>query len=530
MYRALNSPGALCVKVQQQVPIHDADYSSDRAIRFRIGINIGDAIADGTDLHGDAVNVAARLQAECPPGGICVTRPIRDHVQDRLNLAFEELGALSLKNIARPVEAFVLQISGDRTKDTSVGVAGHGMPNVLPISNRPSIAVLPFANLGGDTEHEYFADGVADDIITELSRNRALLVIARSSSFTYRGSSNDAKRVGRDLGVRYVVEGSVRRHAGRVRVNVQLIEAETGNHIWAERYDRALEDIFAVQDEIVEALIIAISPALASAEMRRALRKAPESLGAWEAYQRGMWHMSKGTANEHEQARLLFKRAAELYPGFAAPFVGLALSYHFDVLTYGARGSIDAAHLQHEAARTAVAIDPQDAEAHAALGMAFLAIGNLGASLKSAVQGLALNRNSALSHAVRCGALIWSGHYEEGRGECYMVLRLDPRSPMAAAALGTVAASFYLERRYDETVEAACRCLTAYPFHAAVRRWLIAALGQLGKREDAAVALHEFLAIAPGVLTFHISNRPAYISSDLHQNMMDGLRKAGWQG
>jgi adenylate cyclase len=286
---------------------------------------------------------------------------------------------------------------GTATQKTSNGPSGndklafvgspdlHKIPEDRPSSDRPSIAVLPFANLGRDVEQEYFADGVADDIITELSRNRALLVIARSSSFAYRDStSTDVKRVGRDLGVRYVVEGSVRRHAGRVRISAQLLDADTGNHIWAERYERSLEDVFAVQDQIVEALIKAISPAVANAEMRRVLRKAPEDLGAWEAYQRGMWYMSKGTTSEHKQARLLFDRAAELHPGFAAPFVGLALSYHFDVLTYGARSPIRAAHLQHEAARTAVAIDPQDAEAHAALGMAFLAIGNLDASLESA--------------------------------------------------------------------------------------------------------------------------------------------------
>ena len=488
------------VKVQQEVPIHDADQPPDRAIRFRVGINIGDAIPDGTDLHGDVVNVAARIQAECPPGGICVTRPVRDHVRDRLDLAFEELGPLSLKNIVRPVEAFALRLDVSATApnvaERSV-VKGTAEPLLLP--DKPSIAVLPFINMSGDPEQEYFSDGIADEIITELSRNHSLFVIARNSSFSYRGRTIDVRHVARELGVRYILEGSVRRSGARVRVIAQLVDAETGNHIWAERYERALADVFAVQDEIVEALIKTISPAVANAETQRVLRKAPEDLGAWEAYQRGMWHMSKGTASEHEQARLLFTRAAELHAGFAAPFVGLALSYHFDVLTYGTRRSIDAARLQHEAARTAVALDPQDAETHAVLGMAFLAVGNLGASLASAEYGSTLNQNSALSHAVRCGALIWSERYEEGRDECSIVLRLDPRSPMAAAALGTVAASFYLERDYIGTVDTAHRCLAAYPAHAAVRRWLIAALGQLGRREEAAVALQELMVVAPDV-------------------------------
>ena len=477
------------------------------------------------------MNVAARIQAECPPGAICVTRAVRDHVQDRLNLTFEALGALKLKNIARPIEAFLLKTVGDAKNQQKQMNSPEELRRDRRDHDRPSIAVLPFANLGGDVEQEYFADRVADDIITELSRNRALFVIARSSSFAYRGSTSaSVKQIGRDLGVRYVVEGSVRRNAERIRINARLLDAENGNTVWAERYERALEDVFAVQDEIVQALIKAINPAVENAEMQRVLRKAPGDLGAWEAYQRGLWHMSKGTASDHEHARQLFKSATQFDTGFAAPFVGLALSYHFDVLTYGARAAVDAARLQHEAARTAVAIDPQDAEAHAALGMAFLAVGNLSASLSSTESALTLNRNSVLAHAVRCGALIWSRRYEEGRDECSIVLRLDPRSPMAAAALGTVAASFYFERNYNEAMETARRCLTTYPSHTAVWRWLIAGLGQLALKEEAKIALEEFRSAAPDVFVSHISNRPAYVSHAFHEHMLDGLRKAGWRG
>ena len=225
------------VKVQQQVPAHDADQPPDRAIRFRVGINVGDVIPDGTDVHGDVVNVAARLQAECPPGGICVSRQVRDHVQDRLDLVFEELGALNLKNIARPVEAFVLRPMTRRQSPKSVERSlVHGTGEALPLPDKPSIAVLAFNNMSGDPEQEYFSDGIAEDIITELSRSRSLFVIARNSSFTYKGRAVDVKQVARELGVRYVLEGSVRRSGARVRVVAQLIDAETGNHIWAERY------------------------------------------------------------------------------------------------------------------------------------------------------------------------------------------------------------------------------------------------------------------------------------------------------
>jgi adenylate cyclase len=254
------------VNVQQNVPRHDTGHAPDRAMRFRIGVDIGDAIADGTDLHGDGVIVAARLQAECPAGGVCVSRAVRDHVHDRLDLSFEALGPLNLKNVSRPVEAFVARPTAVTiTASVERSLLG-GSGEALPLPDKPSLAVLAFTNMSGDPEQEYFSDGIAEDIITELSRSRSLFVIARNSSFTYRGRAVDIKQVARELGVRYVLEGSVRRAMSRVRISAQLIDAETGNHIWAERYDRDTEHVFAVQDEIAEAVATAIRPAVGDAE------------------------------------------------------------------------------------------------------------------------------------------------------------------------------------------------------------------------------------------------------------------------
>jgi adenylate cyclase len=264
------------LEVQQQVPAWDGDQSPDNRIRFRIGINAGDAIPDGTDLHGDVVNVAARLQAECPPGGIFISRAVREHVHGRLAITLEALGPLSLKNITQPVEAFVLRPEVAMPKSIERTLV-HGTGEALPLPDKPSIAVLAFTNMSGDPEQEYFSDGVADDIITELSRNHSLFVIARNSSFTYRGRSIDVKHVSRELGVRYVVEGGVGRAGDRVRITAQLIDAETGAHIWAERYDRALQDIFAVQDDITAAVVTWVQPAVADAELRRILRRAPRA-------------------------------------------------------------------------------------------------------------------------------------------------------------------------------------------------------------------------------------------------------------
>jgi adenylate cyclase len=258
------------IEVQQQIPIHDGDQPSDRAIRFRIGISIGDAIADGTDLHGDAVNVAARLQAECPPGGICVTRGVSDHVHDRLRIAFEELGALNLKNIPRPVEVFVLRLDAAPTTPNSVERSlAHCTGEALILPDRPSIAVLAFTNMSADPDQEYFSDGLADDIITELSHCPWLFVIARNSSFTYKGRAVHVKQVARELGVRYILEGSVRRSGDRVRVTAQLVEAETGSHLWADRYDRSVSDVFAVQDEITGRIAAELNVELIGAEAAR---------------------------------------------------------------------------------------------------------------------------------------------------------------------------------------------------------------------------------------------------------------------
>jgi adenylate cyclase len=387
------------VQVQRQVPIHDRNLAADQTIRFRVGINIGDAIADGTDLHGDAVNVAVRLQWECPPGGICVSRSVRDHVHGRLDLAFEGLGALDLKNISRPVEAFLL-----RTADTPTPVERtlvQRTSDPLPLPGKPSIAVLAFTNMSGDPEQEYFSDGIADDIITELSRSHSLFVIARNSSFTYRGQSIDIKQVARELGVRYVLEGSVRRSGARVRVSAQLVDAEIGNHIWAERYDRALQDVFAVQDEITAAVVAAIHPAVADAEQRRALRRPPESLGAWQAYQRGLWHMSKFSGADSERATQFLEQAISLDPTFAAAYSNLALAYTEAGAVHALRPLDETIGLAKAAALKAVEYAPNDAEAHAALAFATLLEGNRTGVSQRLAFALECNENSTWANGIQ---------------------------------------------------------------------------------------------------------------------------------
>ncbi len=293
VFDSIDGAVGCAVSIQQRMPDYDGDEPPDQAIRFRVGINIGDAIADGTDLHGDSVNIAVRLQAECPPGGICVSRAVHDHMRQRTDLALDELGILSLKNISRPVEAFVLR--GERIT-SNPGAAqwadgAQGNQSALQqrsLPDKPSIAVLPFDNLSGDREQEYFADGIVEEIINGLSRIKWLFVISRNSTFIYKGKPIDVKTVGRELGVRYVLEGSVRRSGNHVRVTGQLIETETAAHVWADRYHGTLDDIFTLQDEMTMSVVGAVEPTLRKAEVERARRKRPENLDAYDLYLRAL--------------------------------------------------------------------------------------------------------------------------------------------------------------------------------------------------------------------------------------------------
>jgi len=306
------------VHLQREMAQRNADVPTEGRIEFRIGINVGDVIVEERDIFGDGVNVAARLEALAEPGGICLSEDAFRQVRGKIEAEFADIGEQNLKNIARPLRVY-------RFGPSLAPEHPATPPTALPLPDKPSIAVLPFANMSGDPEQEYFADGIAEDIITALSRYPSLFVIARNSCFTYKSRAVDVKEVGRELGVRYVLEGSLRKSGNRIRVGTQLVEAETGRHVWAERYDRDLADIFALQDEITEAVTIALVPAIADAEQHRALRKPPGSLDAWATYQRGLWHLSKAGPEDNALAEKFFQRAIDLDPMFVGGYTGFPL-------------------------------------------------------------------------------------------------------------------------------------------------------------------------------------------------------------
>ena len=313
------------VEVQRGMADENTEIPQAKRIEFRIGIHLGDIIIDDNDIFGDGVNIAARLESIAVPGGISISRAVHDQVRDRINVCFDDKGEIALKNIARPVQVFA--ISG--AKESKTTVSPESKP-ALALPDKPSIAVLPFTNMSGDPEQDYFADGMVDDIITALSHFKALFVIARNSSFTYKGRAVDVKQVGRELGVRYVLEGSVRKAANRVRITGQLVDTATGAHLWADRFDGGLGDIFDLQDQVTESVVGAIAPAVEKAEIERAKRKPTESLDAYALYLRGLarfYQFANRQAND--EALRLFNSAIELDPDFASAYGRAAACYVF---------------------------------------------------------------------------------------------------------------------------------------------------------------------------------------------------------
>jgi adenylate cyclase len=352
------------VAIQSAMARRNQDVPEHRQMWFRIGINLGDVIHDETRIYGDGINVAARLEGLAEAGGVLVSQAVHDQVRDRLHLEFDDLGERELKNIARPVRVYRMAPSSHAPR-APAAVATSEPPLALP--DKPSVAVLPFVNMSSDPEQEFLADGVAEDVITALSHYPSLFVIARNSSFTYKGRAVEIRRVGRELGVRYVLEGGLRKAGHRIRVTAQLIEAETGNHVWAERYDRDLEDIFTLQDELTEAIVGAVAPSFISAEGQRVERMPPESFNAWDCAMRGNWHLARRNSDDNAEAIRLFEKALEIDPKSTAAHTGLAFALVIAVV-FGWTDDVDLARAAlHAAGQRAVAQNGKDAEAYVAL-------------------------------------------------------------------------------------------------------------------------------------------------------------------
>lgn len=473
--------------IQRAMRQINSSLPKDRQIIFRIGVNVGDIILEDEDIYGDGVNIAARLEGIAEPGGISISEDAWRQVQGKVAASFIDIGEQTLKNIPQPVRVYRVELDqGSATKPTAPALA---------TPEKPSIAVLPFQNMSGDSEQDYFCDGMVDDIITGLARIKWLFVIGRNSSFAYKGKSPDIRQVGRELGVRYVLEGGVRKVGNRVRITGQLLEAETGSHVWAERYDRTLDDIFALQDEITMSVVGAIEPSLRKAEIERARRKRPESLDAYDLVLRAAPFTYSHTAEDAERAIPLLEKALELEPGYASAHAALAWCYHFR-FRFGLRETDRAGAIQN--ARAAIANGGDDATA---LGIAGFVI-----SLEAHDHATALNvfdRALTLSNsnvfALHCSALILSfmGKTEQAIERAQRALRLSPFDFLNYLSFNALAISYLHTGRYEDAHGAARSSVQLNPRFSVCHLFLIAALVRLGRHKEATAEAREVLARDP---------------------------------
>jgi adenylate cyclase len=513
------------IDVQRAMEERDEGISEEHRIRYRIGINIGDIIVDGEDIYGDGINVAARLEAMAEPGSVYVSRSVYNQTKGKIGLGFEDLGEKLVKNIPEPVRVYRVDLYRTDTESVSRG----SETGTLPIPDKTSIAVLPFQNMSGDPEQEFFADGMAEDIITALSHYRWFFVIARNSSFTYKNRAVDVTQVARELGVRYVLEGSVRKAGNRVRVTAQLIDATTGNHIWAERYDRELDDIFVLQDEITETIVASVEPELGMVERERARRKLPENLDAWSSYQRGLWHLFDDVKRDSlAEAKRLFQRACELDPDFAPAHAELAYTQVAEIirgLTDDPMANLDAAA---DAAERAVSLDSRDAAARCALGRVHIfrhayerAIGEMKAALRlnasfdRACYGLGL-------------ALLCGGKPKESISQFETGIRLSPRSPVLWAYWMMVGLAYINLQNYEDAAASFDKAVQQPNAAFMPFAYAAAALGQFGRIEEADSMLVEAKKRNPKVSITTIRNTVGLLGQNSGMDwIIDGLRKAG---
>jgi len=512
------------VDIQQAMARREADLPGELRIALRMGVNLGDIIVEGSDIYGDGVNIAARLETLAEPGGVYMSEVVRQSIGSKLDLDLEDLGEHQVKNIARAVHVFRVRFATDEAAPQQ---SRPGTVERLAIPHKPSIAVLPFSNMSDDPDQEFFSDGITEDIITALSKIRWFFVIARNTTFSYKGQSVDVKQVAEELGVRYVLEGSVRKAGDRVRVTAQLIDAESGNHVWAERYDRDLSDIFALQDEMTQTIVAAIEPELGSAERDRARRKPPENLDAWSCYQRGLWHLFRFTKADNDEAEGLFRRASELDPGFSGAFMGLATVGYWNVLFGHAESPEETLVNAFTAARTAVSLDDKDAMAHWALGRVYTQMGESEAALAELEIALAINPSFAHAYFSLGWAKILAGRMEEAISHIDQAIRLNPHDPSLWTFFTGRAFALLLLHRYAEAAEGARHALRQPTANFLTLAALVCALGHLGDLDAARVALEQLHRLRPDFSGALIARVIRFRRETERACFLEGLRKAG---
>jgi TolB-like protein/class 3 adenylate cyclase/tetratricopeptide (TPR) repeat protein len=504
------------VKVQQAMPERNTSVGTDNLIELRIGINLGDVIVESDDLYGDGVNIAARIEALADAGGVFVSNTVHDHVRDRLPFAFEDLGEQQVKNIARPVRVY-------RVRDGTAAKAPSSPAPALPLPDKPSIAVMPFANMSGDPEQEYFADGMVEEIITALSRIRWLFVIARNSTFTYKGQAVAVKEVGRELGVRYVLEGSVRKAGPRVRITGQLIDALTGTHLWADRFDGSLEDVFELQDKVAMSVAGIIEPTLQAAEIRRSFEGPTSDLTAYDLYLQALPHCFSYEKDRIAQAFELLGRAIERDSRYGLPLALLAYCH----LQLGVNGWTQDQETNRgrgiDLARRAVKVAPDDPSV---LANAAFVLGYFGEDIASAIalvdRCLALNPSLALGWGWSGFLRIFAGQPELAIEHFDAALRLSPRDPMRGRHLHGIGVAHLFSRQFAEASAMLRVALQEIPTVAAPYRSLAACYALMGRLDEAREIIQRLRAINPVV----VPSVTHYRNPEHRELFLSGLRLA----
>jgi TolB-like protein/class 3 adenylate cyclase len=512
------------VEVQRGMAGQNADVPPDVRIEFRIGIHVGDIIFDDNDIFGDGVNIAARLEGIAEPGGICISDDAQRQVRGKVDIAFDDIGPQTLKNIAEPMRVWRLRRSGSAPQlAPAKPTADSSQP--LPLPDKPSIAVLPFQNMSGDPEQEYFADGMVEDIITALSRFKSLFVIARNSSFTYKGKAVDIKQVGRELGVRYVLEGSVRKAGNRVRITGQLIEAATGRHLWADKFDGALEDVFALQDQMATSVVGLIAPTLEQAEIERAKQKPTDRLDSYDFYLRGMALANR--MRSLPEARAFFQKAFEQDPEYGAAYAMAAWTLMLQQSISGVPLSAEMRSEGIRLAHRAAAAGSDDALALARAGHVLTYLGHeydRGASMVE--QAVALNPNLAMAWHCRGWVSLMCGDGERSVESFERMIRLSPLDPLRIGAWnGSAFALFYL-RRYQEGCAVAKQSIQ-FVANAHTLGALIVNLVGAGREAEAREAVAQLVKLQPDFRASHVREAFPVRSAEERNRMAAALREAG---
>jgi adenylate cyclase len=502
--------------VQQEIKSRNADLPENRRMNFRIGINLGDVIEEEDRIYGDGVNIAARLEGLAEEGGICISGTAYDQVKTKLPFRYEYQGEQVVKNIREPIRVYKVLIE----KDVDELILGKK----LELPDKPSIAVLPFINMSGDPEQEYFSDGLTEDLITDLSKYSGMFVISRNSVFIYKGQVVKSEQVRNELGVRYMLEGSVRKAGNRVRITAQLIDTNTGGHLWAERYDRELKDIFTLQDEITQQIVSALGVKFVEIEQKRALRKDTADLNAFDCNLQGWWYFHRFTREDNEQARRMFEKAIELAPKFADAYAGLGFTYYEQ---WSRLWSQEPQTLERafELAKKAISLNDSLSTAYTLLSHVYLWRKQHAQAIAEQERAIALNPNNADNYADLADVLVWAGRPEEALGLVEKAMRLNPHYP--ARYSFTLGFAYSAMERYEEAMATLKRALPRSPDHYGIHILLAAFYSEMGQEKEARWHVSEALRVNPELSIEDLRQRLPTLMEGGIERVIDALRKAG---